>query len=141
MRIKRPTRKEHRRGQANVTSLVDISLSLVIFFIVTLPVLMESGIMVKSPSVAIVGKTEQADEFKVSIYIKEDGTIILNESPVTKEQLETLVGELLKRSIEKLVVVRADGAVMHERVVEVLDLAKQKGAMRLALIRGKPMGG
>ncbi len=139
--IKKPSRRIHRKGQANVTSLVDIALSLVIFFIVTLPVLMESGIMVKAPSVAVVGSNQPADEFKVSIYITEDGRYILNESPVTREQLESLVGELLKRSIEKLVVVRADGAVMHEKVVEVLDMAKQKGAMKLALIRGKPMGG
>lgn len=139
MRIRKPSRKAHPSGEAQITSLVDIALSLVIFFIVTLPALLESGIFVKAPGVTPVGSTEQVDEFKVAIYLKADGTYLLNEEPIEKEQMGPLIELLLQRSVDKMVVVRADGAVSHGDVVEILDLAKEKKALRLALLRGKPL--
>lgn len=139
MKLRKPSKKEHPSGEAQITSLIDVALSLVIFFIVTLPALLESGIFVKAPGVTPVGGNEQGDEFKVSIYIREDGTYLLNEEPVDKQQMGTLMELLLQRSVEKLVIVRADGAVEHGRVVEVLDMAKEKKAEKLALLRGKPL--
>lgn len=141
MRARKVSRKEHRRGAANVTSLVDIALSLVIFFIVTLPALLESGIFVKAPGVKRLEGQTPGDEFKVSLYLKsEDGIniqYILNEKEYPKEQLPTLIERLLQRSVSKLVIVRADGVVPHGAVVEMLDLAKQKKADKLALIKGQ----
>jgi biopolymer transport protein ExbD len=139
MKIRKPKKKEHPSGEAQVTSLVDIALSLVIFFIVTLPALLESGIFVKAPGVTQLGGGEQGDEFKVAIYLKADGTYFLNDEPIQKEKLGPLIELLLQRSVEKMVVVRADGAVSHGDVVEILDLAKEKKALKLALLRGKPM--
>lgn len=128
-------------GKPNITSLVDVALSLVIFFIVTLPLLLETGIFIKAPTMQLVSRDQPGTEFKVHIYLTEGGEYFLNEQSVTREELEDLTEKLLKRSIEKLAVIRADGAVVHERVVEVLDMVRQKGALKLALVRGKPMGG
>lgn len=139
MKIRKPSRKAHPSGEAQITSLVDIALSLVIFFIVTLPALLESGIFVKAPGVREVGGAESVDEFKVAIYLRADGTYLLNDEPIQKEKLGPLIELLLQRSVEKMVVVRADGAVSHGNVVEILDLAKEKKALKLALLRGKPM--
>ncbi|GEM_PF-244963 len=144
MKISKPSRKEHHSSKANITSLIDIALSLVIFFIVTLPAMLESGIFVKAPGVEKVSGGP-SDEFKVSIYLKQDGTYYLNDEQVaTKEtigELKDAIGqrieELLMRSTSKLVIVKADGEVSHGAVVEMLDLAKQKEAAKLALIQGK----
>lgn len=122
-------------GEANVTSLVDVSLSLVIIFMVSLPFLLESGIFVNSPKVTAAAAPTQVTEVKVNIYITEDGRYVLNEESVPRERLEYLMGELLKRSVERRVIISADGAVKHERVVEVLDIAKQHGAQELAILR------
>jgi biopolymer transport protein ExbD len=138
MRIRKPSKKAHPSGEAQITSLVDIALSLVIFFIVTLPALLESGIFVKAPGV-VSGPTGQSDEFKVAIYLRADGTYLLNEEPIEKEQMGPLIELLLQRSVDKMVVVRADGGVSHGNVVEILDLAKEKKAVKLALLRGKPL--
>jgi len=139
MRIRKPSRKAYRSGEAQITSLVDIALSLVIFFIVTLPALLESGIFVKAPGVISGGATDQSDEFKVAIYLRADGTYLLNEEPIEKERIGPLIELLLQRSVDKMVVVRADGGVSHGDVVEILDLAKEKKAVKLALLRGKPL--
>ncbi|MBD3284989.1 hypothetical protein GF359_01310 [candidate division WOR-3 bacterium] len=143
MRIRKPSRRVIKSGEANVTSLVDIALSLVIFFIVTLPALLESGIFVRAPGVTNVGASDPADDVKVSIYMRHlpgDQIVYeLNKEPVERVELPGLMEALLARSADKIVMVRADGAVSHGRVVDVLDLAKQKEAQSLALLRGKPI--
>lgn len=139
MKIRKPSRKSHPSGEAQITSLIDIALSLVIFFIVTLPALLESGIFVRAPGVTEVDGVDQGDEFKVAIYLRADGLYLLNDEPVEKEQLGPLIELLLQRSVDKMVIIRADGAVSHGDVVEILDLAKEKKAAKLALLRGKEL--
>ncbi|MGQ9465279.1 MAG: ExbD/TolR family protein [bacterium] len=117
-----------------LNSLVDIALSLVIGFIVAIPLFFESGIFVNAPGVASGAATEVSD-IKVNIHLLHDGGILLNEEPVSYEKLEELLSQLLARSLEKKVIVSADTEVTYERVIQILDLAKQKGAGELALLR------
>jgi biopolymer transport protein ExbD len=128
-------RHEIRRDQLILTSLVDVALSLVIGFMVAMPLFFESGIFVSAPGVSRAGKDEQGSDIKANVYIAADGAILLNESPVTIGQLADLLPKLLDRSVERRVVVSTDEAVRYEQVMQVLDLAKQSGAADLALLR------
>jgi len=119
-----------------LNSLVDIALSLVIGFIVAIPLFFESGIFVNAPGVASGAATEVSD-IKVNIHLLNDGGILLNEELVSYEKLEELLPQLLARSLEKRVIVSTDSEVTYERVIQILDLAKQKGAGELALLRSR----
>lgn len=119
-----------------LNSLVDIALSLVIGFIVAIPLFFESGIFVNAPGVASGAATEISD-IKVNIHLLNDGGILLNEELVSYEKLEELLPQLLARSLEKRVIVSTDSEVTYERVIQILDLAKQKGAGELALLRSR----
>ncbi len=119
-----------------LNSLVDIALSLVIGFIVAIPLFFESGIFVNAPGVASGAATELSD-IKVNIHLLNDGGILLNEELVSYEKLEELLPQLLARSLEKRVIVSTDSEVTYERVIQILDLAKQKGAGELALLRSR----
>jgi len=119
-----------------LNSLVDIALSLVIGFIVAIPLFFESGIFVNAPGVAAGSSTEVSD-IKVNIHLLNDGGILLNEEPVSYEKLEELLPQLLARSLERRVIVSTDSLVTYERVIQILDLAKQKGAGELALLRSR----
>ncbi len=119
-----------------LNSLVDIALSLVIGFIVAIPLFFESGIFVNAPGVAAGGATEVSD-IKVNIHLLDDGGILLNEELVSYERLEELLPQLLARSLERRVIVSTDSLVTYERVIQILDLAKQKGAGELALLRSR----
>lgn len=119
-----------------LNSLVDIALSLVIGFIVAIPLFFESGIFVNAPGVAS-GAAAEVSDIKVNIHLLNDGGILLNEEPVSYEKLEELLPQLLARSLEKRVIVSTDSEVTYERVIQVLDLAKQKGAGELALLRSR----
>lgn len=127
---------ERRKEQLILTSLVDIALALVIGFIVALPFFFESGIFVSAPGVA-KAQVGQVSDVKVNIFLTNDGKILLNEKPVTRNNLKELLPKLLSRSVEKKVVISADLLVKYDAVVQVLDLAKQAGALELCLLRVK----
>ncbi|MBM3322417.1 biopolymer transporter ExbD [candidate division WOR-3 bacterium] len=126
---------EPRRNELILTSLVDIALSLVIGFMVAMPLFFETGIFVSAPGVARVGKSEPGSDIKANVFIANSGSILLNESPVSFENLQDLLPKLLDRSVERRVVVATDDSVRYERVMRVLDIAKQSGAADLALLR------
>jgi biopolymer transport protein ExbD len=128
-------RHEIRHDELILTSLVDVALSLVIGFMVAMPMFFESGIFVSAPGVSRAAGGEEGSDLKANIYITDEGAILLNESPVTFEQLTELLPKLLDRSVERRVIVSTDEAVRYEQVMRVLDLAKQSGAADLALLR------
>jgi len=119
-----------------LNSLVDIALSLVIGFIVTIPLFFESGIFVNTPGVAKASGGDVSD-IKVNIHLLDNGAIMLNEETVSYQRLEELLPELLARSVARKVIVSTEQNVKYERVVQILDLAKQKGAGELALLRSR----
>ncbi len=126
---------ESRKNELILTSLVDIALSLVIGFMVAMPLFFETGIFVSAPGVARVGKSEPGSDIKANVFITNSGQILLNEAPVSFENLQDLLPKLLDRSVERRVVVSTDDSVRYERVMRVLDIAKQSGAADLALLR------
>jgi biopolymer transport protein ExbD len=134
---KRKRLKFDKRPQGLIlNSLVDIALSLVIGFIVTIPLFFESGIFVNTPGVA-QASTGDVSDVKVNIHLLNDGSIMLNEEIVTYEKLTDLLPELLARSVARKVIVSTEPEVRYESVIQILDLAKQKGAGELALLRSR----
>ena len=120
----------------NVTPLVDVCLVLVIVFLIFAPAIYLSGISVTRAKASKTETTTDAPtEVKVNVYLPSDGRIILNEEEVTPEKFTELMKELLMRSPTKTVTVSADPEVIHDRVVGVLDLARQNGAINLCLLK------
>jgi len=126
---------EPRKDELILTSLVDIALCLVLGFLVAMPLFFETGIFVSAPGVARASTGEQGTDVKANIFLTDDGRILLNESEVSIAQLTDFLPKLLDRSRERRVVVATDDNVVYDRVMKVLDLAKQSGAADLALLR------
>jgi biopolymer transport protein ExbD len=122
----------------NVTPLVDVSLVLVIIFMVTAPMVMQAGIIVASSKVdAAEGQVTQNES--VSIRLTATG-IFLNEAPVTMQALPALMTAKLKVNKKKVVTISSDDDVKHGVVVEVLDIAKQSGAEGLSIMKKPVLG-
>jgi biopolymer transport protein ExbD len=136
MRKRKRLKFENQPQGLILNSLVDIALSLVIGFIVTIPLFFESGIFVNAPGVAQASVGDVSD-IKVNIHILDDGSLLLNEEIVSLDRLEELLPELLARSVQRKVIVSTDPLVNEGQVVQILDLAKQKGAGELALLRSR----
>lgn len=131
----RRSRFSPRRNELILTSLVDIALSLVVGFVVSVPLFFETGIFVSAPGVARAALNESGSDVKANVYVTNDGRILLNEAEVSFENLRELLPRLLDRSVQRRVVVAADELVKYDRVMKVLDAAKKAGAADLALLR------
>jgi len=128
---------ERRRNDGLiVNSLVDIALSLVIGFIVSMPIFFENGIFVSAPGVAQAGgAVPVGSDIKANIFLANDGRVMLNEVPVSDDSLRVLLPRLLDRSVERRVVVSNEELVLYDEVVRVMDMAKQVGANDVAWLR------
>ena len=128
---------EPESPEVPIAPTINVALLLVLFFMMSAPMMYHSGITISAPSLKKAGEQKKETEVKVNIHITEEGKILLNNEFVEEEQFPQLLAELLARSTSRIVIVSADGNVPHQSVVTILDLAKQKGAMKLALLKRK----
>ena len=128
---------EPEKPEVPIAPTINVALLLVLFFMMSAPMMYHSGITISAPSLKKAGEQKKETEVKVNIHITEEGKILLNNEFVEEEVFPQLLAELLARSTSRIVIVSADGNVPHQSVVTILDLAKQKGAMKLALLKRK----
>ena len=120
--------------QINVTPLVDVCLVLVIIFMAVAPMAVTLGIKVlETRSSTAEGKTS-ADE-NVNIKITPDGVISINGTKTDGVTFRGTLAAALARSKDKMVIVTADARNKVGLVVEVLDVSKQAGALKLAVMK------
>lgn len=131
----------------NVTPLTDVFLVLLIIFMVTTSAAVDlqrqnsgqgqgageeaGGIEVDLPRASVTATL--TDKQDIQVWIGADGTVMFDERPVDAKELAQEFRTRAKADPDTLVVLRADTAVPHGRVVEIMDLATQEGLSRLAV--------
>ena len=121
-------------NKINLTSLVDVSLTLVIIFMVAAPFVMQTGIKVTSSKMgAAKGKVVQSEN--VNIYLSADGKIKVNEQPVSWEQLAGALRVAIPKSKDRMVILLASPKNHVKQIVDILDCARQQGAVKLAILK------
>jgi biopolymer transport protein ExbD len=121
----------------NLTSLVDVCLTLVIIFMVSYPLVMQSGINISTPSMQKARTQLDETELKAEIVLKDDYSIELNGKVIEPDYLGESLKTLMAASENKLVVISAEENVLHDHVVAILDEAKQCGAEKLSIVKRK----
>ena len=113
----------------NVTPLVDITLVLLIIFIVTAKIIVTPAVPLDLPRAA---KTDEV-QMVFSVIIPVQGAVLVNGAAMKSD------GELLERvrkavaaDAETRAVIQADGGVTHRTMIHVLDLLRQGGMERIA---------
>lgn len=113
----------------NVTPLVDVTLVLLIIFMVTAKIIVSQGMPMDLPKAA---SGEQV-QLVFSVELTEEGKTYVDSKPVASDDL---VGQLARDSKQKnadlRAVIRADQKVPHGRVIHVLDLLKQANISKIA---------
>jgi len=118
------------------TSLTDVVMLLLIFFLLSSSFIAEPTISVQLPQAESSDpKTEQT----IAITLTDKGTLYLNDAPVRLADLKKTLAQRLKESPDRAVQIRADKAVTLERAVQIVDIAKAAGATRF-LIATEPPG-
>ena len=113
----------------NVTPLVDITLVLLVVFMVTAKIIVSSSLPMDLPKAA-KGETVQ---LVFAIELPANGDIQVDGKRVGKDtDIIPLAKEGLKRNKDLRAVIRADEKVPHGRIIRVLDLLKQAGVAKIA---------
>ncbi len=125
------------QNEANITPLADVTTTLIVVFMITMPAMMWNGIQVNQAEAgsetAVVTPTEMKEEGLLTVAVTPAG-ITLNGAMVDALQLEDeLTSELAKRDDKTVVIVPHDDVLLGQ-VVEVLDIAKASGAESLAML-------
>jgi biopolymer transport protein ExbD len=113
----------------NVTPLVDITLVLLIIFMVTAKLVVSRAMPMDLPKAASAGEVQTV----YSVALRADGGLFVNSAPVATDQdLWKSAKAALTKEPELRAVVHADGKVSHERVMRALDVLRQAGLTRVA---------
>ncbi|HCC47344.1 MAG TPA: biopolymer transporter ExbD [Elusimicrobia bacterium] len=125
------TKKGSIIAEINMIPLIDVSLILLIIFMVITPFLVQSQIQVNLPkaSTGVKGGEEQV----IKVQIAASGAMTLEGRPVKLQKLEKELLLRLKQSYKKTVLVEADKTVPVERVVAVFDAARKLGAGKIGI--------
>ncbi|MCP4571682.1 MAG: hypothetical protein GY838_04965 [bacterium] len=125
------------QNEANITPLADVTTTLIVVFLITMPALLWNGIQVNSAEAgseqAVVTPTESTDDGLLTVAVTPAG-ITLNGTALEPEELETELTTRLAERSEKTVVIVPHDDVILGKVVQVLDIAKASGAENLAML-------
>ena len=118
-------------SKIDITPLVGVALILVIVFMVTSPLMMVPvDLDVALPKAKTV---EARSEINITISISHDNILALDDKEISFQKLEGELHQMLAKNPDRLVVVRADKNLRHRSVLDILTVAKQAGAKRLAI--------
>lgn len=111
-------------AEINVTSLVDVAFTLLVIFIITAPIL-QGGIEVAVPRADVRPLTAQESPFFISVL--RDGQILMEETPVTLEELERALPQLLDAGSIERVFIRADSLAPYGPVLRTMATTLNSG--------------
>jgi len=120
--------------QMPLTSLIDIVFLLLIYFLLTTNFMVDEGIKIKLPQAkAAAPQVEQV----ITVYVDREGKAFLGNQEIPLGNLFDRLKEMIGEQKDKLVVVKADRAVVLNKAVKVMDVVKAAGAARLCLATEK----
>jgi biopolymer transport protein ExbD len=119
---------------APLTALIDIVFLLLIYFLLTTNFMVDEGIKIKLPQAkASAPQTEET----ITVYVDQQGRAFMGTDEIPIAKLFDRLKEMIGNRENKLVVIRADRAVILNKAVKVMDIAKAAGAGRLCLATEK----
>lgn len=116
-------------SEINVTSLVDVMMTLLIIFIIVAPMI-EQGIDITLPT----AEPKRIDVAEVmTITVADNERVYLEGQRVTMEDLAERLANVHAAREDAAVLIKADTDLRYGRVVEVLDTVRGVGISRLAM--------
>ncbi|GAB4172650.1 MAG: hypothetical protein Kow00108_07360 [Calditrichia bacterium] len=118
----------------NFSSLTDIVMLLLIFFLLSSAFILQPGIKVKLPEAAV---TEAHSEKSIYVAIDRNNNVYLNAERVPMAQLGAQIRKYIVDPTKQVVVIQADKAVSWDLGVKVMDICKLAGAQKFVIATEK----
>jgi biopolymer transport protein TolR len=122
----------------NVTPLVDITLVLLIIFMVTARYITEPSIGVQLPKASSTAQASSVDN-NVYLTIDQQHRVFLNNKQVERGDLSNQIKTLLQQKPALNLVLRADSRIEHGEVISILDQVRKEGVTQFGIaVEGTP---
>lgn len=128
-----PRRQEE--PEVNITSLIDVVLLLLVFFMVSTSFVKQSEIHVDLPQASLQPGPQDAKGLEVTVDAQ--GRYFVGDHMLVNSRPETLKRALLKvagTDRTRPLVIRADAHSTHQAVVTVMDIAGQLGFVHIDIV-------
>lgn len=119
--------------EVNMTSLIDVVLLLLVFFMVSTSFVKQSQISIRLPEADSSAIVEEVAE-QLDIMITEQGTFLVNGRELINNRPETIRNALQKLSAGNTrmpLTISADGNTPHQYVVTAMDVAGKLGFVKI----------
>ncbi|MCM8760418.1 MAG: biopolymer transporter ExbD [Candidatus Omnitrophica bacterium] len=118
------------KGQLNIAPLIDVVFQQLIYFMLTSSFIMQPGIKINLPQATT---SETITEKEVIVSITKDGAIFYKDSPLTLEQLEKTLQNLVVVNRDRVLIIKGDRKAEHGIVVGVMDIARRTGISKIVI--------
>lgn len=127
--MKAKSRKQKVLAEINITPFTDVVLVLLIIFMITTPLIIQSSIKVNLPN-ATSAKPIKAPS-QAYVTLSNENLIFLNNQMVTKKELGKKMAMLMKEEPNMNVILFSDKLVYFKEIVAVLDILNELGVKNL----------
>lgn len=118
-------------SEINVTPFIDVILVLLIIFMVAAPL---STVDVAVDLPVSNAQPQPRPEKPVFLTVKGDLSLALGNDPVPREALQSVLDHQTSSDREQRVFLRADGTVAYRELMEVMNLLRNAGYLKIALV-------
>ena len=118
-------------AEINMVPFIDITLILLIIFMVMSPLLVQMQLTVELPKSTAINT--QAEDDVIRVEVQKNGTITVMNKKLTLKNLERELILRMGKASKKTILVQADKDVPVQQVVDVFDVAKKLGAAKLGI--------
>ncbi len=135
--IRKERKKRKLNSEINVVPYIDVTLVLLVIFMVTAPMLTQ-GVSVELPQASAEPVDDQNEE-PVILTVDQGGQYYINvggdeQTPLSAEEVAGRVGKVLQSAPDKLLLVRGDKNTSYDQVVQLMVLLQQAGAGSVGLV-------
>ena len=131
-------RKSHRAApivDINMIPLIDVSLVLLIIFMVLTPFLVQQQVKVNLPRAV---SASEVSAQPIVVGIQKAGEITLNGQMESAGSLEGDMKNLLRRQPDRPVLIQADRDLALQNVISVMDIAKRLDVAKVGIAVEQP---
>jgi biopolymer transport protein TolR len=130
-RRRKPRRRHSPMAEINVTPFVDVMLVLLIIFMVAAP-LLTVGVPIDLPQTQ--AKPLEGDNEPITVSIKPDGKIFLQDEEVDADRLVTTLQAIAKNGVDERIYVRGDKDADYGTIMRVMGRLNSAGYRRIGLV-------
>jgi len=113
----------------NVTPFVDVTLVLLIIFMVTATYIVRGSIGMKLPKASSAGEMSRSP---LVLAVNDQGEYLVENKPATEEEVVSYIRSFVAQDPEVEAVISGDSRVHYGRVMDLINLARKNGVTKFA---------